>query len=253
MNTIKPALVIGAYEHFSAVELGVACCRKLNGDDVPILISDDHSSNAQERLSAIASKYPNVEWRTNDKRWGLDGRDLSGDQHHFWSGLIWARDRGCDTLMKFSQRFIPFGDNLKDYLYVESESLMSSRKPVSINRCFEGKARFHCRSEAVLMVVSSFTQPDVLADMAPTPGNGGEPQVWAVICKHFNGLPKRLSFVGVQRQEKCPGVLFHTANGPEDYQRVAAVFGIEFESSPLGPSWRTVGKRHVPVQMEAVT
>lgn len=232
-------IVIGSYHHPSAVALNVACIRRLHGNDIPILISDDCSpSTCQERLRGIAETYTNVTLRTNPKRLGLDGYNAAGDASAFHEGLLWAKSLGLQTLCKLSQRLIVWGDQYKDWLTIWSEKMLARGLPAASRYCREGPHAFPLRSECVIMDVDKWTQTEVLSEMEPVSGRGGEGHLMAVIRRFWEGQYLDLRIFGVNRWTPVSGILWHCVNSERAYRQLAERTGVVWQSSPV-PSWRT--------------
>jgi hypothetical protein len=95
------AITIGAYRLPQFVELCVVQSRKVFGQDVPILVSDDASLESPQ-IKAVADRHGAAYMCPPRRR-----SHTSGDWSAFINGAVMAGQVGADVVVKLSQRFIP--------------------------------------------------------------------------------------------------------------------------------------------------
>lgn len=88
--------------------MNVIQTRKVFGDDVPILISDDRSVNS-DKIEAVASKYGAAYDCSRVRR-----SHFAGDLSSVLSSIVFARSQNCDVAVKISLRLILLDPQLKD-------------------------------------------------------------------------------------------------------------------------------------------
>lgn len=109
-KSMQTAIVIGAYKLTHFVRLGILRCRRIWGDDVPILVSDDYAPESKD-IQAMASEM-NCDYICPKKR----RSHFSGDMSVFVNGLVYGRETGADVVLKLSQRFIVVLPEFKEAL-----------------------------------------------------------------------------------------------------------------------------------------
>lgn len=95
------AIVIGAYRLTDFVHLNILQCRKVFGQDVPILVSDDRAEESPA-MSKLAKELDCAYVCPPMRR-----SHTSGDLQAFINGAIFAEQLGVDVVLKLSQRLIP--------------------------------------------------------------------------------------------------------------------------------------------------
>lgn len=139
---MKYCIVIGAYALPQFVELCGLRCERLFGDDVPILVSDDHS-NESKAIEQVADK----------RGWAyICGRKrrshFSGDIQAFINGLKFSEQTESDAVIKLSQRFIPVLPGFKeaaDQAFADDRTLVILPGQISKNQIARPAAGFYSR------------------------------------------------------------------------------------------------------------
>lgn len=102
---MKLCLVIGSYKLHDFVRLNLAQCRRLFGEDIPILMSDDRSPMSD--LIAEAADMYGASYVCGEKRMS----HFTGDMQHLLCAAKWGELTESDVCIKLSQRFIPLHED----------------------------------------------------------------------------------------------------------------------------------------------
>lgn len=137
------ALTIGAYRLPQFVELCVLQSRKVFGEEVPILVSDDASLESPQ-IKAVADRYGAAYTVPPRRR-----SHTSGDWQAFVSGAVLAQQVGAEVVVKLSQRFIPL-DGFK-------ELILDPFKDDSVSVVVPGQPQLHTFARASSRFFSKFT------------------------------------------------------------------------------------------------
>jgi hypothetical protein len=236
------AVVLGSYRWPRLVELQVRAIRHTCGP-VPILVSDDCSpgfgppvepGSRFAELQELCTRYPDVTLWPNVERIGHTGGDLSA----CWKGLIWAQARGARVLAKLSQRFVL---TLPRWLQDGARDLLQSGLPLATQRC-RGVEVFDLRTEAMLLDVAAWSRPEALGRLLPRRHGRGQfaEAVFArVLADHLGGIFWPWGVCTAERYQATPGVVWHTANGPDDYRALAAWFGLDLDADFTTDGWHS--------------
>jgi len=216
--------VVGSYGYPGLIEMQIRAIRRYAGD-VPILISDDRSPDGGwERIQALACQYPGVDVHVALSRIGHSGGDMAA----FARGIMWAKDRGIRYLAKLSHRFVVTRPR---WLQEGARALAKTGRPLAGQPCVEHPFQFPLRTEACLLDVDRWHNPDVLAHLAPRPvGMACELIMHHVCTEVIKEEMAPWDLFTKDRFERVPGVLWHCANGIHDYNQLAEKLGVVLDS-----------------------
>jgi len=205
---VKAGVVIGSYGMPSVVELGIAAIRDTCGP-VPVLVSDDATpcGEGRERLLTIPDRYPGVTLVINPRPMG----HAPGDVSAFINGLEWARYRGLDVLVKFSQRFIMTEPG---WLQHDAAWLMQRGYAAMSQHAHHLNMYFAMRTEAVAMQVA-YAGPVINALARPCVTAAEDHVRWA-----YDGLGLtvgRWPRIPPDRFHRYTGVIWHNTHGVDEY------------------------------------
>lgn len=231
-------LVIGTFAAVPYVHLALES-RKRNYPGAPVLVHDDDSPRRDE-LRRLCAAYG-----AEFVRSGGRGRWTVGDMSAYVAGLDWAGEARLELLVKMSRRFIPLHDWVPGLQALACETQYATYS----NRCrhfgFGFRTEcvgFHVRSwrgsgalESLRKVAarneSTFVEGYV-HDRArevhatgcganreyershPRPGDADAYGVWGIMAE--------------ERTTRLPDVLWHDADQPVDYCRVARLYGLDY-------------------------
>jgi hypothetical protein len=234
-------VVVGSYKWPRLIELQIRLIRHTCGP-VPVLVGDDCSpgfgpppepGGRFERLQEMCARWPDVTLWPNVERIGHTGGDLSA----FWKGLIWADARGLRVLAKLSQRFLLTGPR---WLQDGARDLLESGLPLATQRC-RGREVFDLRTEAALLDVAAWRRPDVLNRLLPRRlgrGRFAESVLDEALRGRLGGVFWPWGVYTEERYQPTAGVVWHTANPPDDYRALAAQFGLELDDDFTTDGWQ---------------
>lgn len=217
-------VVIGSYGWPALVDLQCRVIRDTCGP-VPILVSSD-KPEAAANLAAICAAHPDVTLDTNPKRIGHTGGDISA----YHKGIKWAADRGMKVVAKLSQRLLI---TRPQWIQVGAADLLASGLPLASQRC-RGREAFDLRTEAVLLDVAQWNKPAVLTRIRPrrywgdVPGKGlsAERIIYRVLQDLLGGIYWPWALLGESRYTPADGVVWHCSHSRDDYDRLAAKYGV---------------------------
>ena len=236
-GTLNVGVIVGSYGLPGMIALNLAVIRDRCGD-VPIIVVDDCSPGFQAtpnprspfgRIQAACIKYNAALRPTGHERIGHAG----GDMAIVWHGLQWAAGLQLDYVAKLSQRCIV---DIPNWLSKEAKGLKRLGLPLGCRTCKEGNATFPLRSELMLFDVKLWNRPDVLSHLMPRKTNRIATEIvyWDDVRDRLGGHMWEWSLVGPDRCVKSPGVLWHCANGRDEYEALARKHGIEMGQYHLG-------------------
>jgi hypothetical protein len=233
-------VVIGSYNWPRLIELQIRLIRHTCGP-VPLLVSDDCSpgfgppperGGRFEQLEQVCGRYPDVVLWPNVERIGHTG----GDVATCWKGLIWARARRLRLLAKLSQRFLI---TQARWLQEAGRDLLASELPLATQRC-RGVEVFDLRTEALLFDVTAWSTPEILHRLLPR--RQGRARLAETILeealRELGGIFWPWKIYTEERYEPTVGVVWHTANLPEDYRELAARFGLDLDDDFTTDGWQ---------------
>lgn len=243
----KAGVVIGTYGLPNLVALQVKLIRKHNGN-IPIMILDDCSDGTGVtpiadsnfgKICKISREDPNVSVWSNPERLGHAGGDMSA----FFVGIQWAAVRKLDVLVKLSFRFV---FDRPDWVNIWMKEFWPTGLATSTRAAIEGGSSFPVRSEAMMMDVAKWNQPEILDHIRPRPlskeegkfGVATENVLWDTIRDRLDAKFHLTSLFGENRYfpEPNKGYLWHCCTSPAEYR---AVF--DREGIPMDPDFSTDG------------
>ena len=220
-------MVIGHFNQVSFLELNLRAIRHYCGPDVPILVSDDCSNGFGAtpdpdtmfgRVVALTEVIPNVMVWPNVERIGHAGGDIAA----FWKGIMWGKQCELDVIFKLSQRYIISHPN---WVEESARDLLQSGLATLGRPCED--VGWPIRTEAVGLRVESWYRPDVLAHLTPRRVHWAtELVIWDDIVDRLDGRLHPWELVTKGRYTPSAQVLFHDANTPQDYERLAQQIGM---------------------------
>jgi hypothetical protein len=143
----------------------------------------------------------------------------------FWKGLVWGKACGLQVVFKLSQRYVI---NHPEWIDKSACDLVESGSATLGRSCADGG--WPIRTEAVGLFVPAWHQPGVLSHLTPRRVQWPtELIVWDDIIDRLDGRLHPWELVTEGRSRPSPRALFHYANSPQDYQRLARELGM---SSP---------------------
>ncbi len=228
-------LVIGSYAAVPYVHLQLETHRRYYAD-VPVLVVDD-GSPCRAALTRLCTQY-GVDLHVNDER-----LVEPGDLRVYSAGLRWARTRKLDLLMKFSRRFVPVIDWATPFKRLAVESQAATYSSIC-RRCGMG-----FRTECIGFHVDSWLNAglDVVLEgeitkrakhfvegymhsLAQTLIGKVCQQHSAWVARHPGPHDQqgyaRPEWMGTNRFELNPVVIWHDIDAPLVYYRQARALGI---------------------------
>lgn len=228
-EAIRAGVVLSHYGMPKIIDLQIRLIRATCGD-VPLLVHDDHSPNADE-LKAICASHNVPVVQHGSSQLG----HASGCVASVYQGLKWAKERELTVLCKLSQRFLVTRDN---WLQKGASDLLKSGRSTLSDACIEGKTALPIRSEAMLLLVEKWTQEHILKHLRPRRLYPYSAEAWysKALQKIGGGFATWSLLGGPSRVRKVDGVLWHCANSAADYHKLAAEYGVD-----LGPDFFVAG------------
>ena len=146
----KIGVVIGTYGCIPYIDLQLHFLKNINHID-NILIHDD-CSPYQKQLKNLAKQY-NVDFYSTPKRmWHKSCVGSIGDTNCFYQGLVWAKQKNIDVLIKLSRRLIPCYNWKNNLLKLMNES------DANTFGSFCTKDPFNLRTEGIALNVNTWTR-----------------------------------------------------------------------------------------------
>ncbi|HEY1188515.1 MAG TPA: hypothetical protein VGE74_12760 [Gemmata sp.] len=219
-------VAIGSYKWPELIELQIRLIRATCGP-VPILVSNDHPDSAAA-LGRICAAHPAVTFVTNPERLGHTGGDLAV----YHRAALWGTEHGLAVVAKLSQRLLFTGAH---WLQDGARELRASGLALATRACTgpSGAPRFPIRTEFALLDVGRWNVPEVLAAVAPgrywhqRPGGWPAEQVLEeLIQEQFGGVYWPTALLPPVREERGSGFLWHHSHRWQDYDALAARFGV---------------------------
>ncbi len=228
-------VVIGSYKWPSLVDLQIRLIHDTCGK-VPILVSSDHPETAAE-ITDICNDYHDVTHRPNPERIGHTGGDISA----FYKAVKWGASRQMQCVAKLSQRFLV---TRKNWLQDGAADLGASRLAMASQRC-TGTQRFDLRTEAVLIDVAQWNNPDVLERIKPRRywndvkhGLSAETVIYRVLQDLLGEFYLPWALFGESRDTKYDGVVWHCSHTLRDYQELAYKYGVKLDAGFHCSGWQ---------------
>jgi hypothetical protein len=242
-KTPSIGVVYGTYGSTAYVELQLEALRKYN-PLIPVLVHDDCSSRFKE-LMKLSSRYDTDLHYSTIKA----GNSDLGDLCVFVQGLLWAKKKGLDILVKISRRWVtikPWVDKLKAIAY-------TTQFPTYSSFCTYFKLGF--RTEVIALGVQPWFSSGFVEETLATISRGKVESIveqyihhWAQtvigstcwynknllsllpIDQPFGGCMRGYGvwghMMGESRMAPPKKQLWHDLHNPHDYARNAASLGL---------------------------
>lgn len=237
----KIGVVLGTYGTVPYVHLQLENARRFYPNH-PLLVRDDGSPSFL-KLNDLSMEY-GVEFSTA----GVPSPRVHGvgDVAVFWHGLLWARRKGLDLLVKISRRWLLSRNWVPELI----ELAVRTQYPTYTNRCRHYNYGF--RPEFIALHVDSWCCDEILSDMQRQMERGQLPCLperylhdLALMAHRRNrcsvnarweeqhGFQDRGGYgawnaLGENRHAVPPDVLWHDQHGPEAYLRKACDYGLSY-------------------------
>lgn len=240
IETPRPSvgLVVGTFAAAPYIHLQLES-RRQNYPNLPLLVHDDGSA-LREELSAMCLRY-DADFVASEHR----HPHFVGDLAAFVAGFDWARQNNFDLLVKFSRRFIPLFDwvrELQELAFITQYATYSSRCvhydfgfrteciAMHVQSWFTSGAVDKIR-EQVLSNESAFVEK-FIHDLAREVHKGNCEQNRQF--EKFGDKPYSVAaygdwmLSGISRHLPRPNVLWHDYADPEIYAEHARAYGLEY-------------------------
>lgn len=234
----RVGIVVGTFAAVPYVHLQLEARRRFY-PDVPLLVHDDGSHRSDE-LDRLCRRY-GCDFEHNEER----HLPCVGDLTAFLGGLVWAKARQLDVLLKVSRRWVFLTDwtaSLKS-LAVQSQYATLCSYTTTFN--------FGFRTECLAMAVAVWTSPELLDDVSCVIRRGTNVFVEAYLHEFARGFERRncapadvwrqahpmpedrtgyalWTLMGTDRCERSPFFLWHDWCQPEDYYAVARAWELPY-------------------------
>jgi hypothetical protein len=234
----RMGMVVGTYAAVPYVHLQLEA-RKRFYPTAPLLVHDDGSHKSTE-LHSLCELY-GCDFEFNETR----QPPTIGDLTAFFGGLLWAKFRSLDLIIKVSRRWIFRTDWTFSLaaLAVQSQYATFSSYTTSFN--------FGFRTECVGLAMRAWTREHVLTDLAGSIEKGQSVFVEAHIHEHARQFERQntraaeqwrqghpmpsdrtgyalWTLLGTDRCERSPFFLWHDSCGPQDYYTLAREWGLPY-------------------------
>ena len=237
---LRVGVVIGTFAAVPYIHLHLEAWRRLY-PHAALLVHDDASPHAG-RLAELCAEY-GAEFERNTERCP----PCKGDLTAFVGGLLWARERGLDLLVKLSRRFVP----LTDWTASLSELALDSHYATYC--AWTTTFNFGFRSECVGLAVAEWFRLNLVAELASRVLAPGEPFVEGFVhdlARRAAGLNHRRAreydarigarpadrngyavwpWMGTDRCARNDRFLWHDAATPADYHALGKRWGLRYD------------------------
>lgn len=149
----KIGVVIGTYGFSNVIEEQLIWLKK-NGCE-NILIHDDHSSE-KKQLEELCKKYGADFYYCKEKLFYCENIGSNGDLSAFNIGLLWAKQKGLDILIKLSRRLIP------RCIWLDRFKELAVKVKVPTYSSYCEKDNMQIRTECMAMSVEAWSNPNIL-------------------------------------------------------------------------------------------
>ena len=233
-------LVIGTFAALPYVHLQLEAWRRLY-PQVAVLVHDDASPQAG-RIAKLCEQY-GAEFEQNAERCP----PCKGDLTAFVGGLLWARARGLDVLLKLSRRFVPLTD------WTASLADLALDAHYATYCAWTTTFNFGFRSECVGLAVAEWFRLNLVAELAARVLAPGEPFVEGFVhdlarraaafnCQRALAYDARTGprprerngyavwpWMGTDRRAKTERFLWHDAVTPAEYHALGIAWGLPYK------------------------
>jgi hypothetical protein len=242
----RPDTTVGVVLGFSRwpelIDLQLAVIRETCGG-VPVLVSADPDPKRPDDVSALAAvcRRRRAELIVTPERIGHTGGDMAA----YGRGVVWGASHGLAVVAKLSQRFLVTRPR---WLQDGAAELLLSGLPAATRYAEPApppnKWGDALRTEAMLIDVSQWNRPAVLARLAPRKrwadrpgGYQAEDQIHDLIREELGGAYWPWWLVSAQRYAKADGVVWRMANARADYDALASRFGVRLPADFKVDGW----------------
>lgn len=241
ISNINIGIVIGTYASVPYIHLQVEARRRFY-PEVPALVHDDASIGAKA-LADLCDEY-DVDFESNSTH----QPPYAGDLSVFVGGLLWARERQLNLLLKVSRRWIFLTDWRPSLIELAAES---DYPTIGQQGWDDG---FRLRTECLALRVDDWTQPlamqelmrplqyqhtlfveDHIYRLARRLEGTLSPQ--AIRWRHGHAVPETLKGVAhwgliePRKSTRSDHYLWHDAASPEDYAQIARSWGLNYTAA----------------------
>ena len=232
-NDFKLGVIISTHASTPYIHLGLESWRR-NYPSVKVLVHDDCSDESSQ-LRILCHRY-GADFESNNIQRGHTVGDLTA----FYGGLMWAKRKEIDVLVKFSRRFIPLYDWTPEFRDLANESQAHTFSNICTN------LNWGFRTECVAMHVP--TWENSLSKIA------AESDKSNVFCEGFiHNIAKELpvcerystylnknrkpdwcaghvdwKLLGNNRVKKVDGLLWHHSCHPSEYTEQSKAYELPY-------------------------
>lgn len=216
-------VVFGCYLWPELIALQCRLLRQTCGD-VPVLVSWDHDPAHPDRTAAArrTAAEEGADFLTDATRRG----HTAGDAAAFWRGVEWASGRGLAALAKVSQRHVLLAPR---WVQAAAADLALSGLPLLAR----GSDQWPVRTEAVVLDVPRWHQPDVLAELravrfrrGSAGGESMERQFHRLLVGRLGGVYLPWGLLPADRTTPKADAVSPDAYGRAAYDEIAARVGV---------------------------
>lgn len=255
------AITIGCYKLTSFIELNVLRCRRIFGEETPILLSDDRS-DASKDIQALALKYDCNYYGSNKRR-----SHFSGDCQAVINAIVFGRECGADIALKLSQRLIivrPEFRTAMERAFADPEVQIALPGRIPKNQISRPSSVFYSRfgllSDVVAIRPNAIEPEEFLSIYRDRCAVGKHPaesfvetSLGFILDKKFGGNKHRLvTEWSVHKQGQPKIYLRKSQSSSSDYQQIAMHEDVH---SPTGwdlSEWKTIEGRNYRPKADCV-
>ena len=252
MAQLRYAVALGSYGLPQFIELNIRQCRRIFGEGVDILVSDDRS--AMSDTVQIACNRLGVDYWAPKVAQGHFG----GDMQNMLNGLVFAKVRECDVVVKLSQRFVLLDPSLVgefDQVFSGGKVDVALPGRPSYSQIKGGHKMFGnmpVLTDILLLRVGAVDPSEILAFYAnqmrvSTDFKASYIEIlwWNLIQQKFNGRHAILRQLTDHEPFRRPRFLRRYTNNPKEYADLARSLGMGGKHFPL-EEWKRMSKRYSP-------
>lgn len=215
-------IVIGTFGSKAYVHLILESLRRVC-PEIPILVHDDNSAET-ESLSDLCADY-GADFISSSNRLG----HVLGDLSTFMNGLLWAKRKKLDMLIKFSRRFCPTSSCFIDQI---REIALKHQKATYTNECVGFGFAF--RTECLAMHVKSWSTAIQKIKDAIDVRDSSVPELQFHNISQEFGTFGWWPFMGNSRKTRWADYLWHDSHSPKDYCEYAKKCNLTYSKFDYG-------------------
>lgn len=230
------AIAIGSYRLPNFLRLNILRCRRIFGDAVSILVSDDCSKESKQ-IADVASDL-SCDYVVSKKRMS----HFSGDAQAMLNAIVYGRETGADVALKLSQRMIVVRPEFRiamENAFKDSEVQIALPGRIPKNQISRTGARFYARfgllSDAVAIRPNAIEPEEFLQIYRDRCAVGRSPSdsfvetsLGYLLAHKFEGNKHRLIPEWTEHKAGVPKVFLRKSQSSvSDYVQVAAFEGIK--------------------------